>query len=213
VPPSAYDPTFETVDRVPERNIGAFAGWPTANDFFAGQGSGLMACCTGNGSRALYYIWEHILDYKEGWLTVNLLLNRPSRWADLHSHIPYRGQIDLHVKEDCALRVRMPAWVEPSEATCVVDGQSRELLWDGRTAVVGRVTAGQVVECTFPIGERTVTVDIEKQRYLLTIRGNTVVDIDPPGRFCPFYERDYYRDGVTRWKRVDRFLSDEEPYW
>jgi hypothetical protein len=78
---------------------------------------------------------------------------------------------------------------------------------------VGPVIAGQEVQCTFPISERTETVDIEKQRYLLTIKGNTVVDIDPPGRFCPFYERDFYRDDVTRWKKVERFVSDEELYW
>ena len=213
VPPSQYDPAFETIDHVPERNVGAFAGWPTANDFFAGQGSGIMHCCTGNGARALYYVWEHILDYQDGWLSVNLLLNRPSPWADVHSHIPYRGQVDLHIKRDCALRIRAPEWVEHGQAACQVEGKARKLRWDGRYMLVGSVLAGQVVECTFPISERTVTVDIEKQRYILTLRGNTVVDIDPPGRFCPFYERDYYRDGVTRWKKASRFVSDEETYW
>ena len=56
IPPSAYDPDVTTCDHVPERNIGAFAGWPTANDWFAGYGSGIMGCCTGNATRALYYI-------------------------------------------------------------------------------------------------------------------------------------------------------------
>ena len=213
VPPSQHDPEYETVDRVAERNVGAFAGWPTANDFFAGQGSGIMHCCTGNGTRALYYIWEHMLDYRDGRLSVNLLLNRPSPWADVHSHIPYRGQVDVRIKRDCELRIRAPEWAPHGEAACQVDGAARELIWDGRYVNVGQVQAGQSVQCTFPIGERTAAVDIEKQRYILTIKGNTVVDIDPPGRFCPFYERDAYRDDVTRWKSVERFVSDEQIYW
>lgn len=79
--------------------------------------------------------------------------------------------------------------------------------------MVGTVAKGQSVEVTFPIAETVQKVDIEKQRYVLTLKGDEVVNIDPPGRFCPFYQRDCYRDSVTRWKKVTRFVSDQEIYW
>ena len=210
----AMPPDSDTVDQVPERNIGAFAGWPTANDWYVGQGSGIMHCCTGNATRALYYIWEHILTCNDGTLSVNLLLNRPSQWADLHSHIPYDGRVDVKMKQASRrLRVRIPEWVAPQEATCMVNGVERALGWDGRYAVVGAVAARDEVTLTFPLTERKREADIQSQHFHMITRGNEVVDIYPRGQFSPLYQRDYYRDDRTRWKKAERFVSDEAIIW
>ena len=54
-PGSRHKPLFnETAERVAERNVGAFAGWPGVNDWVLRKG--IMHCCTGNATRALYYI-------------------------------------------------------------------------------------------------------------------------------------------------------------
>ena len=50
------------------------------------------------------------------------------------------------------------------------------------------VSATDRVTLTFPIGEGTDVVYVEKQRYVLTRRRDDVVDIDPPGRCCPLYQ-------------------------
>ena len=85
---------YQTNDRVIERNVGNFAGWPLANDW----GVEIQHCCTGNASRSIYFIWDHILDYSSGKLRVDLLLNRASPWADIDSHIPYTGRVDIRIK-------------------------------------------------------------------------------------------------------------------
>ena len=208
-PVTTLDPVIQTGDRVPERNIGAFAGWPSANDW----GLGIMHCCTGNATRALYYIWEHMLSYDKDTLSVNLLLNRPSPWADVHSHIPYAGQVDVLVKKPCQLQVRIPEWVKPSDVDCRVNGEQRPVSWQGRYALIGEVQVQDAVNVTFPITERVAEVEIEKQHYILTLKGNEVVNIEPPGRDCPLYQREHYRQNVTRWKRMPRFVSDESLYW
>jgi hypothetical protein len=147
-------------------------------------------------------------------LSVNLLMNRPSPWADIHSHIPYTGQVDVLVKQDCQLlRMRIPEWVEPGQAACAVNRIGHELGWDGRYALVGTVKAGDKVSLTFAIFERKVKVDIEKVNYLLTIRGNDVVDIFPRGRYWPLYQRAHLRQEVTRWKMVQRFVAEKDIYW
>ena len=69
------------------------------------------------------------------------------------------------------------------------------------------------LEVTFPIAETVKKVDIEKQRYVLTLKGNDVVNINPPGKFCPFYQGDFYRDNVTRRKKATRFVSNHDIYW
>ena len=214
VPLSRVVEGVETTDRVPERSIGAFAGSAGANDFFEGQGAGIVACCTGNGARGLYFVWEHMLTSSGGQVQVNLLMNRASPWADVHSHIPYAGQVDVHVKQPCLLKVRIPEWVTPQEVACRVNDDERRLQWEGRYAIVGPVSVGAVATLSFPIAERTDAVNIEKQRYILTRKGNDVVSIYPRGRFSPFYQRDDYRDGATRWRKLERVVSEEEAiYW
>ena len=213
LPATAINPINVTTERVLERNIGAFAGWPMANEWWDGVGAGIMGCCTGNSTRAIYYLWEHMLTYSGGKVQVNLLLNRPSPWADVESHIPYVGQVDVKVKEPCDLSIRIPEWVQPREVRVQVNGEDRQVDWAGRYAVVGEVKPGDEAEMTFPIEERTDTAWIEKERFTLVRKGNDVVAIDPPGRICPLYQREHYRVSTARWRRMERFVSKEEIHW
>lgn len=68
----------ETAWRAPERNVGAFAGWSTANEWAVVDTRGIMHCCTDNAARALYWIWREALRFQDEELRVNLLLNRAS---------------------------------------------------------------------------------------------------------------------------------------
>lgn len=206
-------PDFGTTERVAERVLGSFAGWPAANDFVQGQGWAIMHCCTGNATRALYCVWESIITRRGDTLRVNLLLNRASQWADINSHLPYSGRVEVHAKAPLNLEVRLPEWVQPADARCTVNGSPRELTFDGRYARVGQVTAGGRAEITFPVVERTDAVIIEKHRYRLVRRGNEVVDIEPRGVNRPFYQRGHYREDSGLWRRVTRFAPDQEIEW
>jgi len=210
--PSAVGP-YSTGEHVPERNLGAFAGWPAANDWYVGNGPGTMHCCTGNGAQAIYRIWERILRFEDGKLRVNLLLNRASPWADVDSYVPYQGRVDVKVKQPVDLEMRIPEWASPAEVRCQVNDRDREPAWDGRYAGFGSLVPGEVATLSFPIYERTDVVHIEKQRFTLIRKGNEVVSIDPPGRFCPLYQRQHYRDDRPRWRKATRFVSDEKIDW
>jgi len=94
-----------------------------------------------------------------------------------------------------------------------VNGEHRPVSWEGRYALIGEVQGEDAVNVTFPITERTVEVEIERQHYILTLKGNEVINIEPPGQHCPLYQREHYRQNVTRWKKVQRFVSDEPLYW
>jgi hypothetical protein len=207
--PSVVGP-YDTADRVPERLLGAFAGNPGANDSYTGNSHGIGHCCTINGSRGLYWVWERILRHEAGKLQVNLLLNRASPWADVDSCVPYQGRVDVKVKRPVDLSIRIPEWVAPAETRCQVNGKERELGWDGRYAQVGETKPGDVATLCFPICERTDVVHIEKQRFTLLRRGNEVVSIEPPGRYHPLYQRQHYRKNTPRWRKLTRFVGNEE---
>ena len=204
---------YHTTDRVPERVTGSFASWASASDFADSPGWAIGHCCTGNGTRTIYYAWEKTIACDGQTLRVNLLLNRASRWADIDSHIPYAGIVDVHAKQPLAVEIRLPEWVKQEDANATVDGAARALTFDGRYARVGRVDAGQCVRLQFPVVERTDSVIIEKRKYTIIRRGNEVVHIDPPGRNCPLYQRGHYRCGETLWKKTTRFVPEREIEW
>jgi len=206
-------PQAGSTDRVGERAVGSFSGWPSANDFVQGDDWSIMHCCTGNGTRAIYHVWKSILTVDDDALRVNLLMNRASRWADVDSHVPYAGRVDVRMKQAMALSVRLPEWVEPGDSGCTVNGDARPLTFDGRYAVVGDTAPGDVVTLTFPIGERTEVAEIQGATYTLVLRGNEVVSIDPPGRRFPLYQRGHYRGGETLWRQVTRYAPDVEIDW
>jgi len=209
-------PDFATSERVAERNLGAFAGWPAPNDWQIESWSSIMHCCTGNAARAIYYIWEHILDCRNERLKVNLLLNRASPWADIYSHIPYQGRVDVKVKSPCReILIHMPEWVgdKDQNVASTVNGGACSFHWRGRCLSLEGLKPGDVVTVFFPIEERTMQVTIAGRPYNLVLKGNTVVSIDPPGKYCPSYQRSHYRKSKTRWRQVRRFVSAENVPW
>ena len=209
LPPTPVGPG-EDGERVSERVVGCFGGWATANDLFGGDRH-IQNCCTGNGARALYSVWESMVQFQEDTLRVHLLLNRASPWADVDSCIPYEGRVDVRVKRACKLEVRIPEWVEPGEVSCSVDGVATAPAFLGRYAQVGRVQSGSRATLTFPITERTVEAAagaavIGDVPYTLVLKGNEVVLIDPPGQWYPFYQRAHYRETQARWVTRERFV-------
>jgi|GEM_PF-1575272 len=178
-----------------------------------GDANAHSGCCAGNGSRTIYYVWENILCSKDGKLKVNLLLNRASPWADVDSSIPYEGRVEVKIKQACELSVRIPEWVQPEQAKCQVNGTERSLSWDGRYAVVGKVQPNGVATLTFPIFERTDKVQIQGKEYTLIRKGNDVVHIDPPGKYCPLYQREKYRENQARTRKVERFVAQQQLDW
>jgi hypothetical protein len=162
-------------------------------------------------------VWNRIVTHKDGKLKVNLLLNRASRWADVDSYIPYQGRVDIKIKKPVDLSVRIAEWVKSKDVNVQVNGTDRKVSFDGRYALVGKVKPSDIVKVTFPIEERTDVVDIwmgmndTKVRYSLVRRGNDIVEIFPRGRYYPFYsQRGHYRTGQPRWRKVERFVSDEQ---
>jgi DUF1680 family protein len=154
-----------------------------------------------------------MLTHEDGKLQVNLLMNRASPWADVNSHLPYRGQVDVHIRKPVVLSVRVPEWAGPNEVQVSVNGTGRTAAYDGRYAEIGNVRPEDKVTLVFPLAERTDEAFIEKRRYLVVRRGNDVVWIDPPGRYHPLYQRAHYRRDKTRWHEVTRFVSNQPIDW
>jgi DUF1680 family protein len=210
----------ETADRVAERNVGAFAGWAAPNDFspdrYTGNEATFMHCCMGNGTRAMYYVWQHIADFKDDELRINLLLNRASAWADVYSHVPYQGKVDIAVKKNLgAIAIRVPEWIESGSALVNMtrNGHPVAAIWQGRYVQAGDAKAGDRFTMSFPITTHIVRQTIAGVDYTLEMKGNTVISISPGGKNGPLYRREFMRADIAPQLKVRRFISDQPIAW
>jgi len=211
-----------------ERGVGGFAGWAFANDWGVFLSH---ACCTANAGRTLYWIWESILTKQNDMVRINLLLNRPSRWLDIDSFLPYEGKIVLKIKEAKAAAVRIPEWTDRKKVACKVNDKPQEFKWSGSYVEVKGLKAGDMVTVEFPMKEASLFKEIGRIPCKLTLKGNTVVDIDPKswdrvvcpaydnvivresGELCPLYQRDHYKGNKAPMKKKTRFVSGETIKW
>ncbi len=201
------------------RSVGSFWGWMRANDGLlvlkADNGQeklspqSIMHCCTANGARTLYYVWDSIVSQAGDEVRVNLLLNRASEWLDIHSYLPVEGRVVLKIKKAGRVAVRMPEWVTLSEVNAAVRGQKAEVRIKGRYLVVEGLKAGDEVELAFPVPERTLYRVLGRRPCKLTLRGSNVVAIDPPGLACPLYQHQPTGKLVER----DCFIPSKKVIW
>lgn len=202
----------ETDQQVVERSIGGFFGRATLNE----PGLILTHCCTGNCLRTVYYLWEHMVEYRNQRLFVNLLMNRASERADVYSYLPHQGRVELKINKPVPeLLVRAPEWIASGspQITAAVNGVPRGLHWEDRYVHLGDAGPGDRVAVNFPIAERTVKETIGAVPYTLIIRGNTVVSVDPPGKLGALYQRAACRREEAPRRKVQRFVSDQPLIW
>ena len=211
-PPAELGPNDNTRN-VGARSVGSFFGWMRANDGLNVDQvsenpkihpSGIMHCCTGNGARTLYHVWDSILKHDENTVTVNLLLNRASPWVDVHSYLPARGKVCFTVKDANALSVRMPEWCAASDVGVHVNGKPRTPSVDGRYVRVDALSRGERVDFDLHVPQRVLHRVIGEIPYKLTLRGSSVVSIDPKGVAYPLYEDQPRGDRVKKTQFVPK---------
>ncbi|MBI2841970.1 MAG: glycoside hydrolase family 127 protein [Armatimonadetes bacterium] len=206
---------------VPEA-VGEWHAYPTINDRCMDRGYGLV-CCSPNAQRALYHVWESILSLDANVMKVNMLLNRASAWADVYSYIPYRGRVDIKMKQPYKVLVRIPAWTDKAKVACSVNDKPVDFSWSGSYVDVGKVAKGKTLKVTFPISERTESITVcstdvqvgedktKTETYTLTFKGNEIVSVLPLSTHkpCyPTYQREHYRSDQPRFVKVKRFIPD-----
>ena len=194
---------------VMERCLGSWSGWALANDWVSPQQAGIQQCCTGNAARTLYYIWDSIVTANGADAQVNLLLNRASPWLDVDSHLPYEGKVVIKNKTAKKVSVRIPEWTVRERVVCDVNGHKRGIIWSGNYIEVKNLKKDDVITIEFPMVGKTLFKVIGDVPYRLTLKGNTVVNIDPPGRIYPLYQRDHYKANKAPMKKITRFVSKE----
>lgn len=188
---------YQDRDNVAQRSVGSFFGWMRANDGLdvkrTEEGNklsqrGIMHCCTANGARTLYFVWDSIVTRGSETIHVNLLLNRVSPWVDVSSYLPVEGKVVLNVKQASRIRVRIPGWCDLAQLTVDVDSAAQTVNLDGRWLILDGLREGSQVTIRFPIGDQVLFRVIGEIPYKLVLRGANVVSIDPQGMAYPLFQ-------------------------
>ena len=188
---------YKDMTNIKQRSLGSFFGWMRANEALEVQQTpqgpklkeqSIQHCCTANGARTFYCVWDSIVQRHDELVRVNLLLNRASPWLDVDSYLPVAGRVVLHIKDTSKVAVRVPSWVDIEEVRVSVNDSLVRAKAEGRYLHVYLLKSGDKVEFTFEVPQKTFHRVLGEIPYRLTMRGNTVINISPRGVAYPLYQ-------------------------
>lgn len=149
----------------------------------------MQGCCADATIRAAHAIWSETVTGGEEETRVNLWFNRQSPLVKVISCLPHRGELNVVVKATKRVLVRVPEWVPKGEVKTFRERKSRSVKWAGSYVVFEGLARGEQLTVTYPLRLWEVREKIQGVKYTERWRGNTIVDITPPGKWIPMYQR------------------------
>jgi len=98
---------------------------------------------------------------------------------DIDSYLPYEGKVELRNKQARTALVRIPNWVDIREVKSFVNNTLAHPAGSGRYLVFDGLHKGTTIRLEFPNPETKEEHTIAGERYQVTLRGSTVMDIEP----------------------------------
>jgi hypothetical protein len=139
---------------------------------------------------------------------------------DVDSYLPYEGKVELHNKQAKTALVRIPNWVDPDQLKSYINDKLVQPAQSGRYLVFDGLPKGATLRLQFPNPESRDEYTIHGQRYQVTFRGSTIVDIQPRPdpqllnwfRGSPtfqLYQRSPFQANQAPLRRVQRFAPEK----
>ena len=152
----------------------------------------MMGCCADATIRAAHAIWSQTVTGNKKETRVNMAFNRISPLVDVVSCLPHRGEIDVIVKTARKVLVRVPHWTMKEKTKVYIDKRAVPVEWQGEYVVFNKVKPAQQLTVTYPLRVaevKEVIKGVDFVEYTEKWRGNTIVDISPPGKWVPMFQR------------------------
>ncbi len=196
--PAPNNDRDSTTDNVAARQLGGFASRPALNDAFHLDATALMQCCNAAGLRGLYDLWsnavhETVESDGHALYTIHLRFSVETAALRVLSHEPTTGRLTIDARQTGEVAVRLPegtsmARVAPADR----DDAARDL--QAREGYVRfNVRGGESVTVSYPLVERVATYQVGSAERSDSCtgywRGETLLRVEPPGRYLPLYTR------------------------
>lgn len=207
------------------RMEGGWAGWSSPTHLLAarenldhhwggpelhGKTRAFQNCCGGSGIHALFIAWKNAARFHHGTLSVDLHIDKQLPQAEIRGYQPFKGLLTIYLKETCAVRVRIPDFVEPGTVTVDANGAKVQAKDFGNYLELGQRSSGELIRISYPLPITAEEVEIgnpgfRHYRYRVTWKGDTVVRMEPMGK--------QYTTGYSEFdnKQVPIFYGNEGP--
>jgi len=173
---------------------GGFVGILSPNDWtWRPNEMDMMGCCTASACRAIYAVWKNIITESPEGVFVNLSFNADRTQAKVISFLPSKGQLTVLAKKDGDFFLRPPAWAPRDKVRVLRNGKSVPVQWQKQKSYVkfSGVKKDEKLSITYPMLSFTqkISVGMDENERSFTVRwlGNTVVDIEPKGKYLPIF--------------------------
>jgi hypothetical protein len=149
----------------------------------------MQGCCADATIRASYAVWSQTVTGNKSETRVNMAFNHDSPLLRVVSCLPYRGELDVFVKDSKRVLVRIPEWAQKSGVKAFIGRRPIKIQWAGAYVAFNGVKTGQQLTVTYPLRIAEVNESVQGVQYTEKWRGNTIVDISPPGKWIPMFQR------------------------
>lgn len=202
--PEALDEPSVIRENLPNRMIGAFAGWSAPHcllayheshacgwvksdevkETYLGKIRAVQNCCAGGGVRAVFQVWSNVVSTDGATVSVNLSLDRSTPEVEVTSWMPFEGKVRIRMRADRVLRWRPPQGVDAVEVESDGASNSVAVTPDGAFFNFGPQSAGTELIIRFSLEsrqERIVVGNAGAQHYRFTTSwvGDTVSRLEP----------------------------------
>ena len=167
---------------------GAFESYANPNTLLALRRGTLEGCCIHGGMRGLFVAFRNAVTTTNDGLRVNLLLSTDRPQLDVVSLLPHQGRLELRTRSQLPIFVRCPQWLTPDKVR--VDGPKslRVESEPGQPYVkLSGAPAGARISIDFDLPERQKSYQVAGKPYSAKWRGDTVIELSPPGEPYPIY--------------------------
>ena len=165
------------------RTVGAYGGmhrhphgeaWPTTD-------------ITAADLHTLCDIYEGIVDHTESGLRVNFHFDYEDAHLRIASTRGQRGWLQIMLKTEQPLFIRIPAWTSPESVRLTIDEKPASTSQIGRFLFVGKQKPGAQIRVEYELPPAAIAETTDGVEYQLMWRGDEVVGISPNTDYLPFY--------------------------
>lgn len=167
---------------------GSWASWSMPNSLDNGLES-VEGCCLGAGIRACCLVWGSAIERTADAVKINMPFSRSSPWADAVSYLPFEGRVDVEMRVEAELMIRLPDGVTPGSTEISAGGRSSTPEDADGYLLIPAVRRGDWVTVRFPLVTRESEEIAAGDSYRVRWRGDTLVEIGPAGKRYPLFER------------------------
>ena len=159
------------------------------------NGIQMMGCCPPEGMRAVWEAWRSVVEDRPQGVFVNLALSRDHPSARVTAYRPEAGRLDVEAKKAASFFLRPPAWADRAAVRIAHDGRDTPFRWGGPEnayALCENARPGELFTLSWRPESFTqvfepASIPDRTQKIAVHWLGNTVVGVEPPGKYLPMF--------------------------